>query len=263
MRGRTSRRPTRPPGWARRPDPVRVLAVSDEVDDALLANPSAVRGVELIMACGDLPMGYLSSLMNCLEVPLVFVPGNHDSDLSGYRTSRAGLTLRAGMPVRPPWPEGAVNADGRVIDVAGLRVGGLGGCRRYSSGPNQYTDRQQARRALALRARARWRRLRDGRGIDVLLAHAPPRGVGDGEDPPHRGFTALHSLVTAVRPAALLHGHVHPYGAPARPGRVGGTMVCNVTGWHLLEIGPDTGVAELLPAARAPGARVQGRLDAR
>ena len=176
MRGRTPRRPARGPARACRPDPVRVLAVSDEVDDALLADPSAVRGVELILACGDLPMEYLGSLMDCLEVPLVFVPGNHDPDLSGYRISRAGLTLRAGMPVRPPWPDGAVNADGRVVDVAGLRVAGLGGCRRYSGGPNQYTDRQQARRALALRARARWRRQRDGRGIDVLLAHAPPGG---------------------------------------------------------------------------------------
>jgi calcineurin-like phosphoesterase family protein len=235
-----------------------VLAVSDEVDEALLADASVVRGVDLILACGDLPLAYLGSLMNALEVPLAFVPGNHDPDLSGYRTSRAGLTLRAGMPVRLPWPEGALNADGRVVDVAGLRVAGLGGCRRYSGGPNQYTDRQQARRARALRGRARWRRLRDGRGVDVLLTHAPPRGVGDGDDPPHQGFTALHGLVAAVRPAVLLHGHVHPYGAPVRPGRLGRTVVGNVTGWHLLEIGPGTGRAQFLPAPRA-----QGRLHAR
>lgn len=249
MRGRAPRR------LDRHPAPVRVLAVSDEIDEALLADASAARGVGLILACGDLPLAYLGSLMNALEVPLAFVPGNHDPDLSGYRTSRAGLTLRAGMPVRLPWPDGALNADGRVVDVAGLRVAGLGGCRRYSGGPNQYTDRQQARRARALRGRARWRRLRDGRGVDVLLTHAPPLGVGDGEDPPHRGFTALHGLVAAVRPAALLHGHVHPYGAPLRPGRLGRTLVCNVTGCHLLEIGPGTGRAELLPVPRAQGRR--------
>jgi hypothetical protein len=254
MHGRASRSPGRPV------DLVRVLAVSDEIDEALLADASAVHGVGLILACGDLPLGYLGSLMNALEVPLAFVPGNHDPDLSGYRTSRAGLTLRAGMPARLPWPDGAVNADGRVIDVGGLRIAGLGGCRRYSDGPNQYTDRQQARRARALRGRARWRRLRDGRGVDVLLTHAPPRGVGDGEDPPHRGFTALRDLVAAVRPVALLHGHVHPYGSPVRPGRLGRTMVCNVTGWYLLEIGPGTGRAELLSAAQA---RARGHRDAR
>jgi hypothetical protein len=201
-------------------EPVRVLAVSDEVDDALLADAGAARGIALILACGDLPLEYLGSLMNRLDVPLAFVPGNHDPDLSGYRSSRAGLTLRAGMPARTPWPEGAVNADGRVVDVGGLRVAGLGGCLRYNEGPNQYTERQQARRAQALRARARWRRMRDGRPVDVLITHAPPRGVGDGDDPPHRGFAALHGLVAALRPAALLHGHVRPVAAPA-PDRAG------------------------------------------
>src|SRR5580692_7931716 len=79
------------------PAPVRVLAVSDEVDDAIAADPGPARGADLIVACGDLPFEYLGSLMNALDIPLVFVPGNHDPDLSGYRSSRAGLTLRAGM----------------------------------------------------------------------------------------------------------------------------------------------------------------------
>ncbi|HUA31821.1 MAG TPA: metallophosphoesterase [Streptosporangiaceae bacterium] len=229
--------------------PVRVLAVSDEVDDVLLADVSAARGAALILACGDLPLDYLASLMNRLDIPLAFVPGNHDPDLSGYRFSRAGLTLRASMPVRTPWPDGAVNADGRVVDVAGLRVAGLGGCLRYNQGPNQYTDRQQARRALALRARARCRRIRDARPVDVLITHAPPRGVGDGDDPPHRGFAALRGLAAALRPAALLHGHVRPAAGPARPGHLGPTMVCNVTGWRLLRIAPGATTAEVL----APG----------
>ena len=231
-------------------DIVRVLAVSDEADDALVADPAVAHGAQLILACGDLPFDYLGSLMNALDVPLVFVPGNHDPDVSGYRSSRAGLTLKAGLPVRPPWPDGAINADGRIVDVAGLRLAGLGGCRRYSAGPNQYTDQQQARRAWALRSRAWWRRQRAGRGVDVLLTHAPPRGVGDGDDPPHRGFRVLRGLVAALQPAALLHGHVHPYGVPARRARLGRTAVCNVTGWHLLELEPGAEPAELLPGRR-------------
>ena len=132
---------------------VLVLAVSDEVDNALYADVGAVREARLIVACGDLPFDYLGYLMNALDVPLVFVPGNHDPDVSGYRTSRAGLTLQAGLPVRPPWPAGAVNADRAVVDVADLRVAGLGGSRRYRDGPNQYTPRQQARRARSLARR--------------------------------------------------------------------------------------------------------------
>ena len=79
---------------------VLVLAVSDEIDDALCADVRAVRAAQLIVACGDLPFDYLGRLMNLLGVPLVFVPGNHDPDVSGYRTSRAGLPLRAGLPAR-------------------------------------------------------------------------------------------------------------------------------------------------------------------
>lgn len=227
---------------------MRVLAVSDALEDALLTDLSPVRGAELILSCGDLPFSYLGHLMNALDVPLVFVPGNHDPDLSGYRTSKAGLTLRAGFPARAPWPDGALNADGRIVDVAGLRVAGLGGCRRYSGGPNQYSDREQARRARRLARRLRLRRARDGRGVDVLLTHAPPRGAGDGPDPAHQGFTALNVFVTRVRPAVALHGHVHPAGRADL--RLGGTVVRNVTGWHLLEIEPGVGLIHDSPAGQ-------------
>ncbi len=239
---------------------VRVLAVSDIVDEGLAADPSAVRGAELIIGCGDLPFEYLGSLMNSLDVPLVFVPGNHDPDVSGYSSSRAGLTLRAGMPARPPWPEGAINADGRVVDAAGLRLAGLGGCRRYGEGPNQYTDRQQARRARALRGKAWWRRHRDGRAVDVLLTHASPRGVGDADDAPHQGFTALHGLVAALQPTALLHGHVHR--AAIDHSRMGRTVVSNVTGWHLLEITPRGGIRGVVPPGQ-PGSGVTELLPGR
>jgi hypothetical protein len=231
---------------------VCVLAVSDEVDEALWADLDPVRAAEVVVACGDLPFEYLGHLMNGLDVPLVFVPGNHDPDLSGYRYSRAGLTLRAGMPVRAPWPDGAVNADRAVVEAGGLRFAGLGGCRRYGPGPNQYTDRQFARRARSLRRRAHGRGRAHagsrgsgpgragGRGIDVLLTHAPPRGVGDGADPAHQGFTALNRLVAALQPTMLLHGHVLPYDAASPDRTLGHTTVRNVTGHHLIDISPDT-----------------------
>ena len=221
---------------------VLVLAVSDEVDDALLADTRAAREARLIVVCGDLFFEYLGRLMNALDVPLVFVPGNHDPDISGYRTSRAGLPLRAGLPARPPWPEGAISAEQRVVDVAGLRLAGLGGCPRYSDGPNQYTEWQQARRARALARRARWRRMRDGRGVDVLLAHAPPKGAGDGTDRPHQGFRALNRLAERLQPPLLLHGHVLPWDAAPGEHRLGHTVVRNVVGRHLLEIEPGAGV---------------------
>ncbi|MDP9115729.1 MAG: metallophosphoesterase [Actinomycetota bacterium] len=220
---------------------VRVLAIADEVDERLWWDVGPVRGVDLVLACGDLPLEYLGHLMNCLDVPLVFVPGNHDPDLTGYRASRSGLMLRAGLPEEPPWPPGALNADGRLVDVLGLRIAGLGGCVRYGAGPNQYTDRQYTRRAWRLRAHARWA-ARDGRGVDVMLTHAPPRGLGDAEVAPHRGIRSLPNLVAHLRPRWLLHGHVHPYGADAPDLQLHGTTVRNVVGRHIFEIGGREGV---------------------
>ena len=224
---------------------IRVLAVSDMVDAGLSAGLSAGRSADVILACGDLPAEYLAALMNDLNAPLVFVPGNHDPDQSGYRQSRAGLVTRAGFPAAAPWPDGAISADGRVVDAAGLRVAGLGGCLRYAGGPNQYTERQQARRARRLSWRARRRRRADQRNVDVLLTHAPPRGVGDGDDAPHRGFSCYHDLIAGLAPAALLHGHVDPPCAAAPARLVGRTTVCNVTGWRLLDLTPGSGLTEL------------------
>jgi hypothetical protein len=238
---------------------VRVLAVSDVVEDALWADAHLARGAELIVGCGDLPFEYLGRLMNALDAPLVFVPGNHDPDLSGYRISRAGLTLRAGMPVQQPWPDGAICADGAIVEVAGLRVAGLGGCRRYGEGPNQYSDRQQARRARRLAVRAMVRRQR----VDVLLTHAPPRGVGDGADPPHWGFTALHGLVKRMRPGMLLHGHVDPEAPGGRENRMGDTVVRNVTGWQLLTVDPVTGAVGDWLGGHSGAERRTGRRRAR
>jgi hypothetical protein len=215
---------------------VRVLAVSDEIDETLWHDTSAAASTELILACGDLPFDYLAHLIEDLDAPLVFVPGNHDPDVSGYHVSRAGLPVRAGMPAEPPWPPGAISVDGRIAEVAGLTVAGLGGCRRYREGPTQYTERQFSHRAQRLAARQRWRAARGRSPIDVLLTHAPPRGVGDGDDPPHQGFQALHRLVAQTSPSLLLHGHVHPYGAGVSDLSIGRTTVRNVVGSHVFSV---------------------------
>jgi Icc-related predicted phosphoesterase len=215
---------------------MRILAVSDEVDQRLCRDDLRSRTpVDLVLACGDLPLDYLGFLTETLQVPLVFVPGNHDPDLSGYRQARSGMMTRGGLPAEPPWPSGADNADGRVLDAAGIRVAGLGGCLRYRPGPNQYSQAYQSVRAARLSARASWR-VRDGHRVDVLITHAPPAGVGDADDPPHRGFRAYHRLVRRMRPRFLLHGHIHPYGRPAPDRELYGATVCNVVGHRVLEL---------------------------
>lgn len=209
----------------------KLLTVSDEIVESLWTDRVAERfgSVDLVLAAGDLPFDYLDFLSSALDRPLVFVPGNHDADLSGY-SRRRGLWLAAGFPARYPGPDGAVNADGRVVEVAGLRIAGLGGSIRYNDGPNQWTERQQARRAAKLVRAAR------GRSVDVLLTHSPPLGVGDRDDPPHRGFACLHMVVERLQPKVFVHGHIHPHGQPVPDRSMGETRVLNTVGYRILDV---------------------------
>jgi predicted phosphodiesterase len=217
----------------------KVLAVADEVVERLWTTRVRRHDVDLVLAAGDLPFDYIAFLADALDRPCVFVPGNHDIDLTGYTSSR-GLWTTAGLPARWPGPAGAINADGRIVDVVGLRIAGLGGSIRYNQGPNQWTERQQSRRSRVLRGKAAVRRLHDGRGVDVLLTHSPPRHLGDREDLPHRGFQCLHPTVRALRPAVLIHGHIHPHGEPVPDRTLGDTQVINTVGYRILDI-PEAG----------------------
>jgi hypothetical protein len=220
----------------------RVLAVADEVDDTLTVERVREIGADLVVSCGDLPFDYLELLVTVAGVPLLYVLGNHDPDLSRRESPSMGVILGP-LPVvlrrsrwleEEPGPRGCESVEGRVVEASGVRVAGLGGSARYSDGPNQYTQEAMRRRALALELRARLRPR--ARPLDILLTHAPPLGVGDGDDPAHVGFAAFHRLVRKLRPRVLLHGHVHPYGRTAEELRLGETLVVNVIPHRVLEV---------------------------
>jgi hypothetical protein len=122
---------------------VRVLAVSDEVDEGLAAGLATGWLVDLIFACGDLPADYLAALINAIDVPMVFVPGNHDPDLSGYRQSRSGLVTLAGFPAAPQWPPGG--ALGLAARACGSRphLAADGWARRYRAEQGRADHRLQ------------------------------------------------------------------------------------------------------------------------
>lgn len=210
----------------------RILAVADEIDEALYGGKLARLRPDLIVSSGDLPFEYLENLVSRADVPLVFVPGNHDPDL---RTSESPWTaLRRQVPSIGPL--GADNADGRVIDAAGIRIAGLGGSIRYNRGPNQYTQAQMRFRGLRLGLRIRLKPKRGGSKLDVLLTHAPPFGWSLSQDVAHTGFIAFHQLVSDLAPKVLIHGHVHPYGRVEPLRRLGGTLVINAVPSRLVEV---------------------------
>ena len=185
-----------------------------------------------MVGCGDLPFDYLEYLVTRLNVPLLYVPGNHDPSLVPPDLSFLP------QPWEPPiqGPEGCENIDARVVDAVGLRVAGLGGSLRYKEGANQYSQGQMGRRALRLGLRIRFKRLHAGRRLDVLVTHAPPFGQAEATDAAHVGFVAFLRLIRAFRPVLAVHGHIHPFGQVLPEVMVGATRVVNVVPSRMIEI---------------------------
>ena len=167
---------------------MRILALSDEECPALWEYyvPGRLKDYDLILACGDLKPEYLSFVVTMARCPVLYVPGNHD----------------ARYEVNPPL--GCDPIDDHFVVYNGLRILGLGGCRRYHPGEHQYTDAQMRKRIRKLR----WQLWRN-KGVDIVVTHAAPAGLGDAEDPAHRGFDAFRALLDKYHPQYLVHGHVH------------------------------------------------------
>ena len=196
---------------------MKILLIADEEDKYLwdYYRRGCLDGVDLILSAGDLKAEYLTFLVTMANRPLVYVHGNHDRRY-------------ADAP-----PEGCLCAEDQIVTVNGLRILGLGGSPLYSGGEWQFSERQMVRRIRRLR----WRIARAG-GVDIVLTHAPIRGVGDADDPAHRGFEAFMPLLDRWKPRYLIHGHVHKrYGGDFQCVRTyGETTVINACGRYVLEL---------------------------
>lgn len=201
---------------------MKILVVSDEECSALwdFYTPGRLKDYDLIISCGDLKSDYLQFLVTMARCPVLFVAGNHDTH---YQQ-------------KPP--DGCDWIDNAIVEYNGVRIMGLGGCRRYHPGAFQYSEKQMQRRIRNLRF-ALWRT----KGIDILVTHAPARGLGDAEDPAHIGFEALRTFLDKYHPAYMLHGHVHMTydGRAPRVREYNGTTIINGYERYVLEI-PDRDV---------------------
>jgi Icc-related predicted phosphoesterase len=207
---------------------VNVLVIADEVASNLTEHTLRDISPDLVLSAGDLPWDYVEWVADTAHAPTVFVPGNHDPEQD--RRPDHELSWQA-CNGGADAPRGVINADQQVVEAAGLRIAGLGGCVRYNRGAHQYSQRQYKSMANRL--------VRAARGpVDVLLTHAPPLGLGDGEDGPHIGIEALHRVLGSLQPTYHVHGHIHPYGRPQPDRHVGPTTIVNVIPWKVVDITP-------------------------
>ena len=171
---------------------MKILTVSDERSDRFYRyyQPGKLDEFDLILSCGDLHPEYLEFLVTMAHCPLIYVHGNHDEVYSRE-------------------PEGCLCADDKLIEYNGVRILGLGGSYRYRDGKFMYTERQMQRRVNKLILPI----MRHG-GFDILLTHAPARGLNDFDTLTHRGFSVFNRLLDRYTPQYFIHGHIHRnYGA--------------------------------------------------
>ncbi len=212
---------------------LKILAVADEVDSRLYGSGSLLRahGIpDLVLACGDLPPYYLDYLVSQLDVPMYAVHGNHDA--------APPLEGSAGFERC-----GAAWIGGRALNVSGLLLAGFDGSLRYNNGAYQSSETEMQAAVRALVPRLLLNKVRFGRFLDILVTHAPPRGIHDQPDLCHRGFDAFRWLVRTFQPTYHLHGHIHVYDRRT-------PMVTRVGRTEVINVFPHPQLALTLPAAR-------------
>lgn len=198
-------------------EPIRILAVSDQLDPTLVdqRNRAGIGPIDFIVGCGDLSKEDLAFVADAINAPIVYVRGNHDSserwahsDYCPDAVQSTAVRRLAGVP------------------LAGLGWPGPGGRHAIRS------ERKAWNQALGLATR------RLGRPEPVIVfSHVPPFGAGDlpgGEY--HRGFRGYRWLLDRLKPPLWLHGHTPLADVTDWQSRCGETAVVNVTGAVVVEL---------------------------
>jgi uncharacterized protein len=173
---------------------VKLLCVSDIVMPQMESAANLRRrysDVDIIVSCGDMPPVYLEFMVSILNIPLLYVRGNHDE-----------VYIKS--------PPGGDDLHQRIMTYKGLTFAGLEGSMQYNRGKIQYTDSEMSRMVLKMGPKILLNRTL-GKPIDVFVTHSPPLGIHDADDLPHTGFRAFLRFMEWYRPRYMLHGHVHTY----------------------------------------------------
>lgn len=213
------------PFAARDGQPIRLLAVSDEIDSSLesAATREAMGSIDMVLGAGDLEPPYLGFLADAFRVPLLYVRGNHDVGGAWAPAERRQV----------PDPL----ADGRIQQEAGIRLLPFSGSPRYAPHGRAHVEQQVSAFNMWRRVIGSWPGAVRRRPL-LVLTHAAPRGLNDAPDNAHRGFGAFRWLVDRLTPPLWLHGHTALVrrGIDARMLRRSGTLLVNVTGATLIEL---------------------------
>ncbi len=220
-------------------DTTRSLAFSPNVAEIY-------KDTDLILSCGDMPVESHDYLSTMLRRDVYYVFGNHN--LMTFR-NEMDKEMRRYTSFQSDYQKKfygfMIDGKCKVHKRTGLIIVGLGGSMRYNNGLSQYTEKQMKWRIRRLIPTLLRNKRKYGRYLDILITHAPPFGIGDGQDPCHTGFKCFLEFMDKYKPKYLLHGHIHldDQNAP-RETQYKDTKVINVYGSYFIqdgEMGVDIG----------------------
>ncbi|KAK3586185.1 hypothetical protein CHS0354_013135 [Potamilus streckersoni] len=177
-------------------NPLKILVISDKISDNLYQtfNRGLFQDISFVISCGDLPAYYLNYIVDMLDVPCFYVPGNHDERF-----------------ISEP-PMGWTPIQNKIISHKGVRIAGMGGSPWYNGkSPYQYHEAQVFWDVQKMRARLLWTR-----SVDILATHSPAYDLGDIKNSrTHSGFKSYRQFLDKHSPKLFVYGHAHiSYGAP-------------------------------------------------
>jgi len=213
--------------------PLEILCIADNIDPLIYTESLKNRygHVDAVISCGDLKRNYYEFIVCNLDVPFIYVLGNHSNFSMSKSASNDFLEEKLFS--------GGKLADGKSLYLKklDLLVVGLGGSINYNRGENQYTEAEMFIRILALLPRLLLNKIIHRRYLDIFITHAPPRDVNDRKDPCHRGFRVFRWFIRKFTPLCMIHGHIHLYNYDTvRETVYEGVPVINVYNHYLLKL---------------------------
>lgn len=219
---------------------MKILCISDHIDPQVYSPLIKERfsDVDIVLSAGDLPLDYLDYVVSTLNKPLLFIFGNHHiEELKHYEKSWGSLYTEI-YSDNNYYGCGALHIGSKIKIEGKLITAGLGGSMRYNNGDNQFTEFQMFLRIVKLIPRLLWNRLVHKRFLDILLTHAPPKGIHDKSDKCHSGFKIFLWFMKTFKPKYLVHGHIHLYDLnDVRCTKWNETTVVNAYSHYILNLG--------------------------
>lgn len=160
---------------------MKILAIADRPPRKSIREIVSEEKIDLIITLGDLEHTEIAELEFVTNIPKIGVYGNHCTP--GYM-ELLGIT----------------DIHLKITEINGVTFGGFEGSHKYKKDEfaKMYTQDEVSRL------------MNDFPYVDVFIAHSPPAGINDEDDPAHQGLLALRHYIDRQKPKYFLHGHTYP-----------------------------------------------------